>query len=99
MLIKLRKKSVQFIGQEERAASSNINCSMRAPETEENVVLIGIPLFVFVECWRDRVRHACKLGLEGIVSKRKDSAHRSGRSPDWLKMKNANAPAVKREEE
>jgi bifunctional non-homologous end joining protein LigD len=43
--------------------------------------------------------HACKLGLEGIVSKRKDSAYRSGRSPDWLKMKNANAPAVKREEE
>jgi bifunctional non-homologous end joining protein LigD len=43
--------------------------------------------------------HACKLGLEGIVSKRKDSAYRSGRSPDWLKMKNADAPAVKREEE
>ena len=43
-------------------------------------------------------RHACKLGLEGIVSKRKDSAYRSGRSSDWLKMKNANAPAVKREE-
>jgi bifunctional non-homologous end joining protein LigD len=33
-------------------------------------------------------RHACKLGLEGIVSKRKDSPYRSGRSPDWLKMKN-----------
>jgi hypothetical protein len=31
--------------------------------------------------------HACKLGLEGVVSKRKDSAYRSGRSPDWLKMK------------
>ena len=30
--------------------------------------------------------HACKLGLEGIVSKRKDSAYRSGRSPDWLKI-------------
>src|SRR5262249_27148356 len=43
--------------------------------------------------------HACKMGLEGIVSKRKDSVYRSGRSPDWLKMKNANAPAVKREEE
>jgi hypothetical protein len=27
-------------------------------------------------------RHACKLGLEGIVSKRKDSTYRSGRSPD-----------------
>jgi bifunctional non-homologous end joining protein LigD len=44
-------------------------------------------------------RHACKLGLEGIVSKRKYSAYRSGRSPDWLKMKNADAPAVKREAE
>jgi ATP-dependent DNA ligase len=37
--------------------------------------------------------------LEGIVSKRKDSPYRSGRSPDWLKMKNSDAPAVKREEE
>jgi ATP-dependent DNA ligase len=45
------------------------------------------------------VRHSCAMGLEGIVSKRKDSAYRSGRSPDWLKMKNADAPAVKREEE
>ena len=43
--------------------------------------------------------HACKMGLEGIVSKRKDSAYRSGRSPDWLKMKNPAAPAVKREAE
>ena len=32
--------------------------------------------------------HACKMGLEGIVSKRKGSAYRSGRSLDWLKMKN-----------
>jgi len=43
--------------------------------------------------------HACKLGLEGIVSKRKDSAYRSGRWPEWLKMKNPAAPAVKREAE
>jgi bifunctional non-homologous end joining protein LigD len=43
--------------------------------------------------------HACKMGLEGIVSKRKDSMYRSGRSPDWLKMKNPAAPAVKREDE
>jgi bifunctional non-homologous end joining protein LigD len=33
-------------------------------------------------------RHACKLGLEGIVSKRKDLPYRSGRSSNWLKMKN-----------
>jgi bifunctional non-homologous end joining protein LigD len=44
-------------------------------------------------------RHACKLGLEGIVSKRLGSRYRSGRSLDWLKMKNPDAPAVKREAE
>jgi bifunctional non-homologous end joining protein LigD len=44
-------------------------------------------------------RHACKLGFEGIVSKRLGSPYRSGRSPDWLKMKNPDAPAVKREAE
>jgi ATP-dependent DNA ligase len=43
--------------------------------------------------------HACKMGLEGIVSKRKDSTYRSGRLPDWLKMKTSDAPAVKREAE
>jgi bifunctional non-homologous end joining protein LigD len=43
--------------------------------------------------------HACKLGLEGIVSKRKSSRYRSGRSPDWIKSKNPDAPAVKREAE
>jgi ATP-dependent DNA ligase len=44
-------------------------------------------------------RHACKLGLEGIVSKRKDSPYRSGRSPDWLKSKNPACAAAKREAE
>jgi bifunctional non-homologous end joining protein LigD len=43
--------------------------------------------------------YACKMGLEGIVSKRKDSPYRSGRSPDWLKMKNPACAAVKREAE
>jgi ATP-dependent DNA ligase len=40
-------------------------------------------------------------GAAGLttVSKRKDSTYRSGRSPDWLKMKNSDAPAVKREAE
>jgi ATP-dependent DNA ligase len=44
-------------------------------------------------------RHACKMGLEGIVSKRLGSRYRSGRSPDWLTFKNPAAPAVKREAE
>jgi ATP-dependent DNA ligase len=44
-------------------------------------------------------QHACKMGLEGIVSKRLGSRYVSGRSRDWLKFKNPAAPAVKREAE
>ena len=31
--------------------------------------------------------HACRMGLEGIVSKRTDAPYRSGRSRDWIKSK------------
>ena len=41
-------------------------------------------------------RHACAMGLEGIVAKRRDKPYRSGRSPDWIKVKNPHAPAVTR---
>ena len=40
--------------------------------------------------------HVCKLGVEGIVSKRRDLPYRSGRSKCWLKIKNPTAPAVLR---
>jgi len=33
------------------------------------------------------MRHACRLGLEGVVSKRAASLYRSGRGRDWLKIK------------
>jgi len=32
-------------------------------------------------------RHACAIGLEGIISKRRDAPYRSGRGKDWLKIK------------
>ena len=44
-------------------------------------------------------KYACKLGCEGIVSKRFGSIYRSGKCKDWLKFKNPEAPAVKREAE
>jgi ATP-dependent DNA ligase len=40
-----------------------------------------------------------KLGCEGIVSKRRGLAYRSGRTPDWVKIKNPAAPAARREAE
>lgn len=43
--------------------------------------------------------HACKLGLEGIVSKRIDSTYRSGRVKTWVKTKNPQSPAALRIEE
>jgi bifunctional non-homologous end joining protein LigD len=33
------------------------------------------------------LRHACAMGLEGIISKRRDWPYRSGRVKDWLKSK------------
>lgn len=35
----------------------------------------------------DMLRHACRLSLEGLVSKRADAPYRSGRSKDWVKSK------------
>jgi ATP-dependent DNA ligase len=41
-------------------------------------------------------RAACNMGLEGIVAKRRDSRYRSGRSRDWIKIKNLAHPAIER---
>ena len=45
----------------------------------------------------DVFQHACKLGCEGIVSKRRGSRYIAGRTDHWLKVKNPDAPAVRRE--
>jgi ATP-dependent DNA ligase len=39
------------------------------------------------------------MGLEGIVSKRLSAPYRSGRSRDWLKVKNPDSPAMIRARE
>jgi bifunctional non-homologous end joining protein LigD len=39
---------------------------------------------------------ACRLGLEGIVSKKLDAPYRSGKSKLWIKVKNPKAPAATR---
>jgi len=41
-------------------------------------------------------KHACKLGLEGVVSKRRDLPYRSGRCRGWIKVKNPASPTVLR---
>jgi bifunctional non-homologous end joining protein LigD len=41
-------------------------------------------------------RAACRMGLEGIVSKQVTAPYRSGRTKTWLKVKNPGAPAALR---
>jgi ATP-dependent DNA ligase len=41
-------------------------------------------------------RAVCNMGLEGIVAKRRDSRYHSGRSRDWIKVKNPAHPAIER---
>ena len=57
----------------------------------------GIQLVEHVELDGATVfEHACKMGLEGVVSKRRDFAYRSGRSKSWIKVKNPKSPAMLR---
>ena len=58
----------------------------------------GISLCEHLEADGDLVfRHVCKMGLEGIISKRRDSRYSSGATPNWVKSKNPHSPAVLRE--
>jgi bifunctional non-homologous end joining protein LigD len=52
--------------------------------------------FELGEIGPDLFRHACLLGLEGLVSKHKDRSNWPGRSPHWVKMKNPKHPAMTR---
>ena len=43
--------------------------------------------------------HACRLGCEGIVSKDRSRPYKSGPSKTWIKVKNPEAPGVRRFED
>ncbi len=49
------------------------------------------------EIGTDLFRTACPMGLEGLVSKRRDSRYRSGRQKYWVEVKNRSHPAMERE--
>jgi bifunctional non-homologous end joining protein LigD len=44
----------------------------------------------------DLFRAACQMGLEGLVSKRRDRPYQAGRSKHWIKVKNRRHPAMSR---
>ncbi|QHP71251.1 DNA ligase [Bradyrhizobium sp. LCT2] len=66
-------------------------------------LLRGRPDGIFIapfesgEIGPDLFRAACDLGLEGIVSKRRDRRYIAGRTKEWIKVKNRSHPAMSRE--
>ena len=44
----------------------------------------------------DLFRHACLMGLEGLVCKHRESSYRGGRFRHWIKVKNRQHPAYSR---
>jgi bifunctional non-homologous end joining protein LigD len=57
---------------------------------------IFVAPFEHGEIGPDLFRAACNMGLEGLVSKRRDRPYRPGRSPNWIKVKNRSHPAMSR---
>jgi bifunctional non-homologous end joining protein LigD len=57
---------------------------------------IFIAQFEQGEIGPDLFRAACGMGLEGLVSKRRDQSYRGGRSPHWVTVKNPASPAMAR---
>jgi ATP-dependent DNA ligase len=56
---------------------------------------------IFVEPFEMGLGPTCfggslQVWIEGLVSKRRDSVYRSGRSPSWVKVKNRSHPAIQR---
>jgi bifunctional non-homologous end joining protein LigD len=70
---------------------TNLDClSARRPEG------IFVAPFEQGEIGPDLFRAACKMGLEGSISKRRDRAYRGGRCTHWIKVKNPASLAMNR---
>jgi bifunctional non-homologous end joining protein LigD len=65
-------------------------------------LLRGRPDGIFIEPFEmgeigpELFRAACDMGLEGLVSKRRDRGYRGGRKTHWVKVKNRKHPAMER---
>jgi bifunctional non-homologous end joining protein LigD len=90
-LIELNGEDLRRLPIEQRKARLESLVRSSGPDISyvDHVIGDGVEIF----------RRACELGFEGIVSKRRGSTYRSGRSLDWRKSMNPDSPAVRREAE
>lgn len=70
----------------QRASLTVRKAALRAllPETEDGLLRYSDE---FDAAGEMVLRHACRLSLEGIISKKRDAPYRSGRSRGWIKSK------------
>jgi hypothetical protein len=68
-----------------RASVSHNQRNVSAQDGRPGAALLGTPL---AEQGEGMFRHACAMGLEGIVSKKLTSRYKSGACKSWLKVKN-----------
>jgi bifunctional non-homologous end joining protein LigD len=87
-LLELNSDDLRALPLEERKAklAEVLASSADGIELSEHIEADGAIVF----------RHACRLGCEGIVSKRRDAPYRSGRVRTWIKVKNPASPAMTR---
>ena len=88
-LIELNGEDLRRLPIEQRKARLESLVRSSGPDISYVDHVIGDGVEVF--------RRACELGFEGIVSKRRGSPYRSGRSLDWRKSMNPDSPAFRRE--
>jgi ATP-dependent DNA ligase len=79
-------RDLPLINRKRRLARLISRAKRRAIRFSEH--LTGDGLIVF--------EHVCRMGLEGIMSKRTDAPYRSGRCSRWIKVKNPKHPAYRR---
>jgi ATP-dependent DNA ligase len=70
-----------------------------SPRLMDRTIPVAEPAGAQIDAGLLVFQHACRLDLEGIVSKHKDSRYHSDRSRHWIKSKNPLSPAVRREAE
>jgi hypothetical protein len=52
---------------------------------------------ISVDAGVDLMRHACEIGLEGIVAKLVDAPYRAGRQESWIKVRCLEGPELPRD--
>ncbi|HEU5048488.1 MAG TPA: DNA ligase D [Rickettsiales bacterium] len=80
-LLYLNGKTLAHLPLHER--KDQLKAVLAQKDTPANILLSDH----FSEQDKEFFQHVCRLKLEGVISKRRDAAYRSGRNGDWVKTK------------